>query len=145
MRTRDTRSKCDPIVLTGKAREVTEEGKVPCAASVPDVEATSCEQPTSARARHRTRDELREIGLGHGGFDLGYGKVTAGDAIESGERRGQVIEVFHDGDVWVVFDDDPERTRTLKWRQIRTITASLMNVDGTPGSESADRQGASTP
>jgi hypothetical protein len=69
---------------------------------------------------HRsTLQELREAGLGHGGFDLGYGSVQAGDEIESGDRTGQVLEIFYDGDAWVIFDDEPNVTRTVKWRQIR--------------------------
>lgn len=64
---------------------------------------------------HKTLDE--SAGLGNGGFDLGYGEVRAGDLIESGSRLGQVIEIFHDGDCWVVWDDGSQTMQ--KWRHIR--------------------------
>lgn len=72
---------------------------------------------------HKTLSQLRESGVGRGGFDLGYGHVGAGDLVEGGDDKhhtGQVIEVFHDGDCWVNWDDE-SGTRTLKWRFIRKI------------------------
>jgi hypothetical protein len=68
-------------------------------------------------------EELKSIGLGHGAFDLGYGPVAAGDIVEDGVHEyhtGQVLEVFHDGDLWVQWDDLPG-TQTLKWRYVRRL------------------------
>lgn len=71
-------------------------------------------------AGHKSLEELKEIGLGHGAFDLGYGRVAAGDLIEGGikiYRTGQALEVFPDGELWVNWDDGT--SETIKWRFVR--------------------------
>lgn len=60
--------------------------------------------------------------LGNGAFDLGYGKIHAGDRIEGGVDvydTGQVIEIFPDGDCWVQWDH--RGFETVKWRYIRRL------------------------
>jgi hypothetical protein len=69
---------------------------------------------------HKALSELKAIGLGNGAFDLGYGRVAAGDLIEGGidkYRTGQVVEIFPDGEAWVNWDDG--KSETIKWRFIR--------------------------
>lgn len=69
----------------------------------------------------RSLQQLQDMGLGNGAFNIGYGKVSAGDIAECERRRCQVLEVFPDGDVWIEFLDDATRTPTKKWREITPI------------------------
>lgn len=75
-------------------------------------------------SNHLTIEELKERNLGHGAFDLGYGRVTAGDLIEGGVKTyktGQALEIFPDGELWVKWDDGT--SETIKWRYVRKLGA----------------------